>query len=53
MYCFKKCFGQKESLIEIVRRECLNDVREISARHATPRGLRVVNYYALIVGIAP
>lgn len=48
----KKCFGQKESLKQIVWRECLNEVEEIFARHAAPKGLRVVNYHALMIGKA-
>jgi SAM-dependent methyltransferase len=48
----KKCFGQKESLKKIVWQECLEDVEEIFYRHATPRGLRVVNYHALMIGRA-
>ncbi|MGC6585128.1 class I SAM-dependent methyltransferase [Paenibacillus sp. Dod16] len=48
----KKCFGQKESLKKIVWQECLKDVEEIFYQHATPRGLRVVNYHALMIGRA-
>lgn len=48
----KKCFGQKESLKKLVWQKCLKDVEDIFVRHATPRGLRVVNYYALLVGRA-
>lgn len=48
----KKCFGQKESLKKIVWQQCLKDVEEIFFQHATPRGLRVVNYYALMIGRA-
>ncbi|TCZ80734.1 class I SAM-dependent methyltransferase [Paenibacillus albiflavus] len=48
----KKCFGQKESLKKIVWQECLKDVEEIFHRHATPKGLRVVNYHVLMFGIA-
>jgi ubiquinone/menaquinone biosynthesis C-methylase UbiE len=48
----KKCFGQKESLKKTVRQECLKDVEEIFHRNTTPRGLRVVNYHAWIIGRA-
>ena len=48
----KKCFGQKESLKKIVWEKCLKDVEEIFHRHAVPRGLKVVNYHALMVGRA-
>lgn len=48
----KKCFGQKETLKKIVWRECLKDVEEIFFRHATSNGLKVVNYYALMIGKA-
>ncbi|QHT59081.1 class I SAM-dependent methyltransferase [Paenibacillus lycopersici] len=45
----KKCFGQKESLKAIVRQECLKQVEAIFRRNRTPRGLKVVNYHALLV----
>lgn len=45
----KKCFGQSEALKKMVWRECLNDVEEIFRQNATPRGLKVVNYHALMV----
>lgn len=48
----KKCFGQKETLKEVVWQECLKDVEEIFLRHATSRGLKVVNYHALMIGRA-
>ncbi|WP_165822491.1 class I SAM-dependent methyltransferase [Paenibacillus montanisoli] len=48
----KKCFGQKESLKNIVWQECLAEVGEIFYKHASPKGLRVVNYHALMVGRA-
>jgi len=48
----KKCFGQKESLKKIVWQECLQDVEEIFFKHATPKGLRIVNYHALMIGKA-
>ncbi|WNS46709.1 methyltransferase domain-containing protein [Paenibacillus sp. MMS20-IR301] len=48
----KKCFGQKESLKKTVWQECLEDVEEIFNQHATSRGLRVVNYHALMIGRA-
>nr|WP_285855337.1 class I SAM-dependent methyltransferase [Paenibacillus cellulositrophicus] len=48
----KKCFGQKESLKKIVWQECLKDVEDIFYQHTTSRGLRVVNYHALMVGKA-
>ncbi|MBD3918413.1 class I SAM-dependent methyltransferase [Paenibacillus sp. PR3] len=48
----KKCFGQKESLKKIVWDECLREVEDIFARHSTPKGLRVVNYHALMIGQA-
>ncbi|OIB00455.1 hypothetical protein AK95_00195 [Paenibacillus sp. LC231] len=48
----KKCFGQKESLKKIVWQECLKDVEDIFLQHATPRGLRVMNYHALMIGKA-
>lgn len=48
----KKCFGQNERLKKIVWRKCLNDVEEIFHRNATSRGLRVVNYHAMIIGRA-
>ncbi|MZQ81207.1 methyltransferase domain-containing protein [Paenibacillus sp. 5J-6] len=48
----KKCFGQKETLKKIVWQECLQDVEEIFMRYATPRGLKVVNYHALMIGQA-
>lgn len=48
----KKCFGQSEALKKMVWRECLNDVEEIFRQNATPRGLKVVNYHALMVGRA-
>ncbi len=48
----KKCFGQKETLKKIVWQECLKDVEEIFLRHTTPRGLKVVNYHALMIGSA-
>jgi SAM-dependent methyltransferase len=46
----KKCFGQSEELKEIVWRECLKDVEEIFHRNATPKGLEVINYHALLIG---
>ncbi|WP_157272734.1 class I SAM-dependent methyltransferase [Paenibacillus daejeonensis] len=48
----KKCFGQKETLKEIVWEKCLEDVEGIFLRHATSRGLKVANYYALMIGRA-
>lgn len=49
----KKCFGQNERLKEIVWRECLRDVEEIFNKHAEPRGLKVTNYYSIVIGMAP
>jgi hypothetical protein len=48
----KKCFGQKESLKRLVWQECLKDVEEIFYRHATSRGLKVINYHVLMIGRA-
>jgi SAM-dependent methyltransferase len=48
----KKCFGQSDKLKEIVWRECLKDVEEIFDLNTTPKGLRVVNYHALMIGKA-
>jgi SAM-dependent methyltransferase len=48
----RKCFGQKESLKRIVWQRCLKDVEEIFYRHATSRGLKVINYHALMIGKA-
>ncbi|RKN72967.1 class I SAM-dependent methyltransferase [Paenibacillus ginsengarvi] len=48
----KKCYGQKEEVRQYVREQCLDDVTDIFNRHATPRGLRVVNYYFIVTAKA-
>lgn len=49
----KKCFGQSQKMKEIVWRECFNDVEDIFYKNATPRGLKVTNYYSIVTGRAP
>lgn len=48
----KKCFGQSQSLKDYVWSECLKGVEQIFRNHATPRGLRVVNYHYLVTARA-
>jgi SAM-dependent methyltransferase len=48
----KKCFGQKESLQQLVWQLCLKDVEDIFHQHATARGFKVINYHVLLVGQA-
>ncbi|MDQ0888917.1 SAM-dependent methyltransferase [Paenibacillus sp. V4I9] len=44
----KKCFGQNKKLREIVWKECLQDVEGIFNKHATSKGLKIINYYHLL-----
>jgi SAM-dependent methyltransferase len=44
----KKCFGQSEKLQDFVWSQCLKGVKEIFYKHATEKGLRVINYHHLI-----
>lgn len=44
----KKCFGQNRKLRKIVWQECLQDVEGIFNKHATSKGLKIINYYHLL-----
>ncbi|OZB96139.1 class I SAM-dependent methyltransferase [Paenibacillus sp. XY044] len=44
----KKCFGQSEELKDFVWSQCLKGVKEIFYKHATEKGIRVINYHHLI-----
>ncbi|QHW31707.1 methyltransferase domain-containing protein [Paenibacillus rhizovicinus] len=46
----KKCFGQKDTLKALVWEKCLKDVEDIFNQNCTSRGLRVINYHALLAG---
>lgn len=48
----KKCFGQNQKLREIVWQECLQDVEGIFNKHATSKGLKIINYYHLLTARA-
>lgn len=48
----KKCFGQSKQLKEYVWKECLKGVEEIFYKHATSKGLQVINYYYLLTARA-
>jgi SAM-dependent methyltransferase len=48
----KKCFGQNRKLKEVVWKECFSDVEEIFNKHATTRGLKIINYYHLVTAKA-
>ncbi|MFK7693741.1 class I SAM-dependent methyltransferase [Paenibacillus sp. HJGM_3] len=44
----KKCFGQSKKLKEYVWSTCLKGVEQIFYKHATPKGLKITNYYYLV-----